>query len=69
MARMTISWRTKNIVAIRKIQNRFGMQQKMTVNYRTPIDIEPGTDDWNLLKQLERDGWLEVINGAMKDLP
>ena len=56
-------------MAIRRIQNRFGMQQKMTVNYRTPIDIEPGTDDWNLLKQLERDGWLEVINGAMKDLP
>lgn len=66
---MIISWRTRNIVAIRKIQNRFGMQNKMTVNMHTPIDIEPGSDDWNLLKQLERDRWLYVINRAMKDLP
>ena len=68
MARMTISWHTRNIKAIRKIQTRFGMQQKMTVNYRTPIDIEQGSEDWELLKSLERDGWLTVLAIPMKDL-
>ena len=68
MARMTISWHTKSMKAIRKIQERFGMQQKMSVNRRTPIDIEPRGDEWLLLKQLEKEGWLTIENVEMKDL-
>lgn len=54
--------------AIRKIQARFGMQQKISVNLRTPIDIEPRGDEWLLLKQLEKEGWLTIENVEMKDL-
>lgn len=68
MARMTISWHTKSMKAIRKIQARFGMQQKISVNRRTPIDIEPRGDEWLLLKQLEKEGWLTIENVEMKDL-
>ena len=68
MARMAISWHTRNMAAIRKIQERFGMQKKISVNRRTPIDIEPRGDDWILLKQLERNGWLTIENVEMKDL-
>lgn len=68
MARMAISWHTRNMTAIRKIQERFGMQKKISINYRTPIDIEPRGDEWILLKQLEKDGWLKVENVEMKDL-
>ena len=68
MARMAISWHTRNMTAIRKIQERFGMQKKISVNRRTPIDIEPRGDDWILLKQLERDGWLSIENIEMRDL-
>ena len=68
MARMTISWHTKSMKAIRKIQERFGMQQKISVNRRTPIDIEPRGDEWLLLKQLEKEGWLTIENVEMKDL-
>lgn len=65
---MTISWHTKSMKAIRMIQARFGMQQKISVNRRTPIDIEPRGDDWLLLKQLEKEGWLTIENVEMKDL-
>ena len=65
---MTISWHTKSMKAIRKIQARFGMQQKISVNRRTPIDIEPRGDEWLLLKQLEKEGWLTIENVEMKDL-
>ena len=68
MARMTISWHTKSMKAIRKIQARFGMQQKISVNRRTPIDIEPRGDEWLLLKQLEKEGWLTIENVEMEDL-
>lgn len=68
MARMAISWHTKSMKAIRKIQARFGMQQKISVNRRTPIDIEPRGDEWLLLKQLEKEGWLTIENVEMKDL-
>ena len=68
MARMTISWHTRNMTAIRKIQDRFGMQRKISVNYRTPIEIEPRGDEWILLKRLEREGWLAVENTEMSDL-
>lgn len=68
MARMTISWHTKSMKAIRKIQARFGMQQKISVNRRTPIDIEPRGDEWLLLKQLEKEGWLTIENVEMNDL-
>lgn len=68
MARMTISWHTKSMKAIRKIQERFGMQQKISINRRTPIDIEPRGDEWLLLKQLEKEGWLTIENVEMKDL-
>ena len=68
MARMAINWHTKSMKAIRKIQARFGMQQKISVNRRTPIDIEPRGDEWLLLKQLEKDGWLTIENVEMKDL-
>lgn len=68
MARMAISWHTRNRKAIRKIQERFGMQKKISINYRTPIDIEQRGDEWILLKQLEMDGWLTVENIEMKDL-
>ena len=68
MARMAISWHTRSMKAIRKIQERFGMQQKISVNRRTPIDIEPQGDDWLLLKQLEKEGWLTIENVEMKDL-
>ena len=44
------------------------MQKKISINYRTPIDIEPRGDEWILLKQLEMDGWLTVENIEMKDL-
>lgn len=65
---MAISWHTKSMKAIRKIQARFGMQQKISVNRRTPIDIEPRGDEWLLLKQLEKEGWLTIENVEMKDL-
>jgi hypothetical protein len=68
MARMAISWHTRNMKAIRQIQERFGMQKKISINYRTPIDIEPRGDDWILLKQLERDGWFSIENVEMQDL-
>lgn len=69
MARMTISWkRPKQKNAIRKIQERFGMQKKISVNYRTPIDIEPSGEDWELLLRLEEEGWLAIENTEMKDL-
>lgn len=69
MARMTISWkRPKQKNAIRKIQERFGMQKKISVNYRTPIDIEPSGEDWELLLRLEAEGWLAIENTEMKDL-
>ena len=68
MARMAISWHTKSMKAIRKIQERFGMQKKISINYRTPIDIEPRGDEWLLLKQLEKEGWLTIENVEMKDL-
>ena len=65
---MAISWHTKSMKAIRKIQERFGMQKKISINYRTPIDIEPRGDEWLLLKQLEKEGWLTIENVEMKDL-
>ena len=68
MARMVISWHMRSIDAIRRIQDRFGMQRKMTVNKCTPIDIEPRGDDWLLLKKLESEGWLSIINRPMKDI-
>ena len=65
---MTISWHTKSMKAIGKVQARFGMQQQISVIRRTPIDIEPRGDEWILLKQIERDGWLSIENIEMKDL-
>lgn len=68
MVRWRIEWRTKDMRAIRRIRERFNMPQKMSVNMRTPIDIEPEGEDYELLLDIERRGWLRIERVYMKDL-
>jgi hypothetical protein len=68
VVRWTIQWRTKELRYIRRIQERFGMQPKMSVNYRSPIDIDPESEDYQLLLDIERRGWIRIERGYMKDL-
>ena len=44
------------------------MQPKMSVNYRSPIDIDPESEDYQLLLDIERRGWIRIERGYMKDL-
>ena len=66
--RWTIEWRVKELRYIRRIQERFGMQPKMSVNYRSPIDIDPESEDYALLLDIEKRGWIRIVREPMKDL-
>ena len=46
---------------IRRIQKRFNVPQGITLNKRTcnPVDIPD--DDWELLKETERRGYIRII--------
>ena len=68
VVRWTIRWRTKELRYIRRIQERFGMQPKMSVNYESPSDIDTESEDYQLLLDIERRGWIRIERGYMKDL-
>ena len=46
---------------IRRIQQRFHLPQGVTVNKRTCDVAEIADDDWELLKETERRGYIRII--------
>lgn len=47
---------------IHKIQQRFGLPQCVTVNGETCQPVEISDEDWPLLKETERRGYIQIRN-------
>lgn len=47
---------------IRRIQERFGFTQCVTVNGETCEPVEVSDEDWELLKETERRGYIQIRN-------
>ena len=58
-----VYYRTNDIPVIRKIQERFKFPKRMTVNGEWPVVVDGS--DWELLKETEKRGFIEIRNKAM----
>lgn len=58
MIRLTVYWCTKDVGAIRKIRERFGLPSYMTVNGET--DAEVSDEDFPLLEETARRGFIQI---------
>lgn len=63
---VVVYYRTGDISVIRKIQERFGFPKCMTVNGEWPVVVNG--DDWGLLKETEKRGFIDIRNKQIKDM-
>lgn len=63
---VVVYYRTEDISIIRKIQERFRFPKCMTVNGEWPVVVNG--DDWELLKETEKRGFIDIRNKQIKDM-
>ena len=51
-----------NWESIKKIENRFGFPHCVTVNGETCRPVEVRDEDWELLRETERRGYIQIRN-------
>ena len=51
---------------IEKIRKHFGMPRYLSVNYETPCTIDDESEDWEVLKETERRGFIEIRDKPME---
>lgn len=54
-----VAFKTKDMEAISKIRERFGMPQKMTVNWMCPVRLDDD-DEIEMSKKCEEIGFLDI---------
>lgn len=63
-----VSFNIKDYGYIRRIQERFGMEKKLTVNYECPVELDDEADV-ELLREVERLGYIRIMEGRMFEFP
>ena len=61
-----VYYRTNDPPVIRKIQERFKFPKRMTVNGEWPVVVDG--KDWELLKETEKRGFIQIRNKAIRNM-
>ena len=63
---VVVYYKTEGLSVIRKIQERFGFPKCMNVNGEWPVVVNG--DDWELLKETEKRGFIDIRNKQIKNM-
>lgn len=63
---VVVYYKTEGLSVIRKIQERFGFPKCMNVNGEWPVVVNG--DDWELLKETEKRGFIDIRNKQTKNM-